>query len=312
MSGYGYERHSVPLQDASVSAFTWGAKKNKAVVIIVHGLAEHAARYDEFARVLNAADVSVAAYDQRGHGLTGTASGRLGFVSRRRTWDTLLSDLNMFSTWVVQRWPQVPVFVLGHSMGSLIVRCHLRDHFSRYAGAILSGTAPDPGIAGRLGKLLAAGQALFLGKKHRSGLLNTLVFGKFAAAFSPARTPFDWLSRDRQSVDAYIADSACGFVSSASLFHALLQGTIRANQVKTRQSLPHTFPLLWISGDQDPVGNFGVGVHKVVQQYRESAAGDSELLLYSEGRHEMLQEINRIRVYSDIRRWLQKHMSSKE
>ncbi|THB65976.1 MAG: alpha/beta fold hydrolase, partial [Spirochaetaceae bacterium] len=200
-------------EDEKLSAYYWPTDNPRGLLVIVHGLAEHAGRYDAFARYMNQRKIAVVAYDQRGHGRTAANGGKHGFVAPRQTTNILLADINRAIAWARQLVPGAPLVLMGHSMGSLLVRVALADPGLNESckAAIFSGTAGHPGIAGRAGVLLAGLISLFRGPSHPSRLIDSMVFGAYAAKFSPVRTGFDWLSRDEAMVDAYIADPWCGF-----------------------------------------------------------------------------------------------------
>lgn len=177
----------------------------RAVVQIAHGMAEHSARYERFAQELNAAGYAVYANDHRGHGRT-AEGGVLGHFADDDGWARVVDDLLQVTRRAQAEVPGRPVVLLGHSMGSLLVRTFAAQHGDLLAGLIVSGTPADPGLLGRVGRQVARAEGRLRGRTHASKLLDTMSFGAFNKQFAPARTDFDWLSRDEAAVDDYVAD----------------------------------------------------------------------------------------------------------
>ena len=193
----------------------------RAVVQVAHGLAEHSSRYARFAQRLTDHGYAVYGSDHRGHGKT---SGTRGSFAAHDGWRTVIDDLHAVTDRAREEQPGLPVFLLGHSMGSFLARGYAAQYGSELAGLVLSGTSGGAGAIGRVGIFLAATQARLRGHTHASGLMNTLSFGQYNKAFKPTRTDFDWLSRDPAEVDKYVNDPDCGFVFSAGGFADLLRG----------------------------------------------------------------------------------------
>lgn len=282
----------------------WPIEQPRAVLLIVHGLAEHVARYDQFAVYLNAGGIAVVGCDHRGHGRSVAASGTVGFVCHGDGWRCMLSDILAMRDWVGEQYPDLPVFILGQSMGSFLVRCHLSEFGHRYNGAILMATGADPGIIGRIGLAAAVVLAKLFGENAPSPLLDGMSFGSFGKRFKPLRTKFDWLSRDPDEVDRYEDDPLCGFVASAGLFRDLVRGDIAANADRTIRAIPSQLPLLFLSGTDDPVGEFSKGFIKVTEHYQACGCSNVTQRLYPAGRHEMLHEINRTQVFAEVANWV--------
>lgn len=277
----------------------------KAVVQISHGLAEHGARYARFAQRLTDHGYAVYAGDHRGHGKT---SGTRGGFAERDGWSIVVSDLLLVTERAKSEQPGLPVFLLGHSMGSFLARSYAAEHGAELAGLVLTGTAGGAGALGRVGVAVAGLQGRLRGRSWASGLMNTLSFGQYNAAFKPARTPFDWLSRDPAEVDAYIDDPDCGFVFSAGGYHDLLSGLASVNTDAVVARFPKSLPVHLASGDADPVGANGKGVTAVADQLRRAGLSDVTLTLWPGARHEILNETNRDEVEQEILDWLDDHL----
>ena len=277
----------------------------KAVVQIAHGLAEHSGRYARFAQRLTDHGYAVYANDHRGHGKT---SGGRGLFAERGGWSRVVDDMAAVTRRAKDEQPGLPVFLLGHSMGSFLSRAYAAEHGSEIAGLVLTGTAGSAGALGRVGVAVASAQARLRGHARPSGLMNTLSFGQYNSAFKPARTDFDWLSRDPVEVDKYINDPDCGFVFSAGGYRDLLSGLAAVNTDHVVARVPKHLPVHLASGDQDPVGGNGKGVTAVTEQLRRAGVEDVTLTLWPGGRHEILNETNRDEVEQEIVDWLDAHL----
>lgn len=281
----------------------------RAVVHIAHGMAEHAARYARLAQALTDAGYAVYAEDHRGHGRTAGSLDRAGFLAARNGWDTVVDDMHRLTGRALEENPGLPVFLLGHSMGSFLARSYAARHGSVLAGLVLSGTAGDPGPLGRVGVGVAAAQARLRGARRPSGLMNTLTFGQYNAAFKPTRTDFDWLSRDDAEVDAYLADPWCGFVFTAGGYRDVLSGLAAVNSDRVVSTVPRTLPVHLVAGDMDPVGGkHAAGPRAVADQLRRLGVQEVTLTIWPGARHEILNETNREEVTADIVDWLDTHL----
>ncbi|AIQ51166.1 alpha/beta fold hydrolase [Paenibacillus sp. FSL R7-0331] len=279
----------------------------RGVVQIAHGMCETAARYARFASALTAAGYAVYANDHRGHGKTAGKvnllgdTGDNGFYWMRR-------DLVQLANIARSRHEGLPVFLLAHSMGSFLGQKLMCEEGSDiYAGYILSGSNGPRNML-RAGESLAALQLRLQGERHRSVLLNGIVFGAYNRSFSPIRTAFDWLSSDPQEVDRYIADPFCGAICTTRFFRDFFRLLRDIHCRETLQSLCKDKPVYLFSGAKDPVGMNGQGVLRLASIYQKQGLTDVEYRLYPEGRHEMLNEVNHEEVTADILDWLVRHL----
>lgn len=296
--------------DATIRGTAWLPDDEvRGVVVIAHGMAEHSARYDQFADSLTRAGYAVYAADHRGHGRT-AQDGTLGHFGAAGGWTRVADDIDLVVSHARERHPDAPIVLFGHSMGSLLARTYAVRHGERLAGLVLSGTPADAGALGRVGHALARAQARVRGPEHPSRLLDKLSFGEFNKAFKPARTDFDWLSRDGAAVDAYIDDAKCGFVCSAGFYADMLRGLRLVNTPSYAAATPSNLPVLIISGDADPAGGNGAGVEAVARLLRQSGVEDVTLVLYPGARHELLNETNRDEVTDDVLTWLNRQVAS--
>ncbi|MFP4976308.1 alpha/beta fold hydrolase [Paenibacillus sp. CN-4] len=283
----------------------------RAIVQISHGMCETAARYSRFAEALTASGYAVYAGDHRGHGRTAGRvdllgdAGKDGFYWMRR-------NLEQIAGAARSRHEGVPCFLFAHSMGSFLAqRLMCEEHHGVYAGFILSGTNGPRGLL-HIGESLASVQLRLRGPLHRSVLLNTIVFGPYNRGFTPLRTTFDWLSSDPEEVDRFIADPFCGAICTTRFFRDFFRLLLSLHTPSTLSGLVKDKPVYLMSGDQDPVGMKGQGVRKLAALYRKLGVQDLELRLYSGGRHEMLNEVNRDEVTVDVLDWLARHAPAAE
>ncbi|THE10919.1 alpha/beta hydrolase [Bacillus timonensis] len=280
----------------------------KGIVQIAHGMAEHIERYDLFAKSLTNEGYIVYGNDHRGHGKTGTNAKLVGFFAEENGFDRVVEDMLQLTEIIKKNHPHTPIFLFGHSMGSFLVRRYIQIHGDKLAGVILSGTGGDPGFIGKVGMGLAKFEMKRKGKKTKSPLMNKLTFGSYNKSFRPNRTEFDWLSRDDQEVDKYIADPLCGGIFTAGFFYDLVSGVAKVNNHNANQHIPKELPMYFMAGDKDPVGNFSKGVLEAAAMYKNVGMNNITVQLYENSRHEILKEINKEEVYKDVINWLNTHI----
>lgn len=275
------------------------ANHPRTVVQIVHGMAEHAGRYDALARELNRAGYAVYANDHRGHGRTASSAAELGFFAEARGWRACLDDINLLRHYIAAEHAHTPVILLGHSMGSFMAQQAAGENRDSFAGLVLSGSYRQPRMLARAGALLARFEALRIGPRGRSGLLQALTLGAYNRRFTPARTPFDWLTRDHDAVDRYAADPACGFRPTVQLWIDLLDALAAGLPLPSRQ-----LPVYIMSGERDPVAATDPGARRLAASFREVGLKSVTHRVYPEARHELFQETNRDEVIRDLIAWI--------
>lgn len=278
-----------------------------AVLHINHGMAEHSKRYDEVAKYFNSLGIKVYAQDHRGHGLTGKED-QLGFFSEKDGWNLLVNDALEFSTLIHEENPKLPLFLMGHSMGSFVSRCLLQRNGAMYKAAIIMGTATNPGLIGKIGKAIASKRIKKYGPRYVDKKLDKLAFGTYNNKFDKNGSTFQWLSRDEEQVEKYEKDVFCGYVCTSSFYADLIDGIFEANNYEKSLQIPKNLPILLISGSNDPVGNFSKGVKKVEGLYKSVGIKDLELKFIEGGRHEILNEVDRTDTYKFLGEWLLKKL----
>jgi alpha-beta hydrolase superfamily lysophospholipase len=295
------------IDDVTIFYYKWPANKNtplKGVIQISHGVGEHAGRYQPIAKILQREGYEVYANDHRIHGKSAKNDAFLGFYDGDDYFSDALNDMRHLTDIIKKEHPNKKIILFGHSMGSLLSREYATKYGGDLEALILSGTANFMKGLGSFGLL----SAQFLGKlngKHRSNeFLKNLFFTQFNKKFKPNRTKVDWISSDENQVDLFEADPLRIEDFSLSIFLDLLKGSKKVNQVSTFKNTPKELPLFIFSGDKDPVGEMGKGVKKVKNKYQKAGINDITLKLYKDGRHEMLNEVNKNEVEQDVINWL--------
>ena len=283
----------------------------RGVVQLVHGVAEYIARYDHVARFLNDHGYIVCGEDHLGHGGSATQD-EYGYFARYDGWTLVTADVRTLRQIQGKKYPGLPYFMLGHSMGSFLTRTYLCRYPGELTGAILSGTGQESALTILGGKWLAELICRTRGDRCVSDLLDKLSLGSYNTKFKPNRTPVDWLSRDEAAVDAYVKDPRCGFKATAGMFRDMMGGLQFISKPKNLAQMDKTTPIYLFSGGEDPVGSFGKGVKKVYGYFDAQGVKDLRMKLYPGGRHEMFNEINREEVMADLLQWLDGHLTKAE
>jgi alpha-beta hydrolase superfamily lysophospholipase len=277
-------------------------RKPAAIVQILHGLGEHPARYARFASACSNRDYAVIAHNHRGHG-DNCPVDSLGHFADSDGWDRVVSDVLVVNREIRRRFAQVPLVLLGHSMGSYVAQDFLAQHPQCADALILSGSALPLRRQLLPGYLLSRIIAWRRGRRARSSLLNSLGFGAFNKPFAPNRTAFDWLSRDHAEVDRYLADPLCGADSSNGLWADLTGALLKIRKRSSMQRIPPGLPLLITGGEKDPVGGIK-GMNRLADAYRRTGHGEVTVKIYADGRHEMFNETNREEFTADLLDWI--------
>lgn len=293
--------HRIPIRH-------WPLPSPRAVVHIVHGMAEHSGCYADVAPAFNALGYAVVAHDHRCHGLA-TSANALGSIGHNQHWAGVCADMAVVNAEIRRRYPDPPIAVLGHSMGSFVAQHFAQQHPDRVNLLLLEGSSYQAPWFTRLAGLLGSFEAWRQGNLGRSALIHALSFGGFNRAFKPARTDFDWLSRDTAFVDRYLADPLCGFRLCNGYWRDFVKGLNALYQPKAMRRIRDDMSIYLFAGDRDPVGHNGRGVERLARCYRETVGcRDVTLRLYPDARHDILHEINRDEVIADLLGWLGRHV----
>jgi alpha-beta hydrolase superfamily lysophospholipase len=272
----------------------------RAIVQIAHGLAEHSARYARLAATLNEAGYGVYANDHRGHGPSAETAD-LGHFADEDGWTKAVGDLWTFNRLIASDEPGVPIVFLGHSLGSFLGRQFVADHSDALAGAVFSGSNGKPPAIATVGRIFARIERLRFGRRGKSKLLFDMWFGDYNKQFKPARTAFDWLSRDESEVDAYVADPLCGFPFTTQLAIDVLDALPHLSSPASLAPIRKDLPIYVFSGERDPVGS---NIQGLIADLKAAGFARLTTRVYPGARHETLNEINREEVVRDLIGWL--------
>lgn len=278
----------------------------RAVVQISHGMCEHLGRYEAFARYLNDRGIFVCGNDHLGHGLTSGTAGMDGYFADRDGRFYVLHDLKQMNRLARARYGDIPVILLGHSMGSFFARWFACEYPDGVDGLILSGTG-GPSAMIRLGVWLSALLVRLYGPRHVSSFLQHAGMGSYVRRIENPVTEYDWISRDEQVVRTYAQDPKCTFPFTAGAYHELLTVHAAVNRRSWARQIRRDLPIYLFSGDQDPVGDYGRGVETVFARLCQAGIEDVTCRIYPGGRHEMLNEINREQVFEEVADWCVGH-----
>ncbi len=279
----------------------------RAIVQIVHGIAEHVERYDDVASYLNSRGILVVAEDHMGHGKSICPQSPKGCFAGG--WQNVAGDTYRLAKDTMAEFPGVPFVLWGHSMGSFLARTVIAAHpDSGFAGAIICGTAWMPGAVVTAGKTMCGLLARIIGEQTASPKLHSLIFGGYNKKIENPRTPSDWLSRDEKVVDAYEADPLCGFVPSCGLLREMMAGILYIQKESSLKAMDKKLPCFFIAGSEDPVGDYGDGVRRTAEEFKNHGMEQMELKLYPDCRHEIHNELNKQEVYEDIACWVLKQI----
>lgn len=270
----------------------------RGVVQISHGMCDYFKRYDEFARFLTEHGFIVCGNDHLGHGNSVSNDDELGYFSEKNGWQHVVEDLFSLTKIMKRSYGDLPYFMLGHSMGSFMARAYSTKHGKALDGLVLCGTSGGVKGLTALMPIIDAMKKLH-GDKYRSPLLKKLAFGAYNLRIKDSHSDYDWISRDTDIVDLYNNDKKCTFNFTVNGYDNLTRVLWYVSQEKWFENFRRDLPVLLVAGDGDPVGSYGRGVKSVYDRLRRYSC-DVEIKLYSQARHELLNETNRNEVYNDI------------
>lgn len=280
----------------------------RAVLQLIHGMNEFINRYDEYASFMADQGFYVVGNDHVGHGESVVSDELRGFFREKNGNKVLLEDLETLRKMAAEKYPDVPYFILGHSMGSFLARQFVALHGSELAGAVIMGTGTTPLPVLKSGMALCTLIGAVKGKTYRSSLVNNIATGSYLKRFEPARTPADWLSKNEPNIDAYISNPWCRVTFTVAAYKDMFYSIQDCQSKKTIAKIPKDLPLLVTSGEEDPVGDYSKGVKLAYQSYVDAGIKDVTLKIYPGDRHEILNELDRDVVYADILKWFEDRM----
>lgn len=270
----------------------------KGIFHIVHGMCEYIGRYDHIFSAVAERGYVCCGYDNLGHGKTAKDENELGFIAHRNGWKYLVNDVKAFEDAAKKLYPEKPIYLMGHSMGSFISRIFAENYGGNIEKFIICGTG-GPNPAAPFGLVITDIISLIFGKKHRSKLINKLAFGAYNKRFEGG-SDFSWVTSDKDTVSKYEADKFCNFKFTASAMHDLVKLNYLANRGAWFKNMKKDLPVMLISGSEDPVGSYGKGVIKVYNRLKKAGCKDVTLKLYDNCRHEIHNDVCRDDVIKDI------------
>ncbi|MBR4831983.1 MAG: lysophospholipase [Butyrivibrio sp.] len=283
-----------------------------AILQIIHGMQEYIDRYDEFARFMAEKGILVMGNDHLGHGGSVTSGkGTYGYFCKKDPATVLVRDAHRLKKMTQEDYPGVPVFILGHSFGSFVAREYITRYGTGIKGAIIQGTAFAS--SGTLGftKFLVAILSAIMGEKYRSSLINNMAFKGYLKNIPGAKSKFDWLSHNEESVKKYEQDPACNFVFTLNGFKTMAELLTRIQDPDKMEDIPKNLPILITGGKEDPVSGYGEALERLCGIYKtQLQIKDVELKVYDGLRHELQQEIGRETVFEDQYSWIRRVLNS--
>jgi len=280
----------------------------KCILQIAHGMLEYIDRYDEFANAIAGLGIVVSGNDHLGHGDSLINEENRGFFSENDGNKAVIEDMNKLNIILKQEYPDVPCFMLGHSMGSFLVRQYITIYNNGINGAIIVGTGYQPYALIKLGSIITKLISIFKGWRYRSKFVNNLAFGNNNKNFEPSRTSMDWLSKDEKIVDEYINDKKISFIFTLNSYYNMFKGMLSLYDNNNLKKMPRELSIIILSGEQDPVGSFGKDIVKLNEMYLKIGMTDVSYKLYNDDRHEIINELDRKIVYKDIGDWILNHI----
>ena len=288
--------------------------KPKGIVQLIHGMVEYIDRYDDFARYLTEQGYVVVGHDHLGHGESVSDPEKFGFFAEGDPSRILLQDIHRLRIFMKTQYPNLPYFMLGHSMGSYLLRRYLSTQGEGLTGVILTGTGQEADAACTAGLVMIRSMAKIHGWDYRDEKLKSLLYNSNYKKFDTTGEDPEksWLTKRTDIVEAYYQNPLCTFSFTLNGYEALLSTVLFCNQRRNIQAIPKELPILIASGEDDPVGALGKSVKKVYDMYVKAGIVDVECKLYPEDRHEILNETDNAIVYADIADWIDKHMPEAE
>ena len=280
----------------------------RGVLQIAHGMVEFIDRYDRFATFMASQGFYVVGNDHLGHGKSVTDESQLGYFAKGDGNACVIGDMQQLREDTRKKYPDVPYFLLGHSMGSFLARQFIEMFGKDLSGAIIMGTGYQPAATLDMGIRLTSVLQKIKGDHYRSALVNGMALGSYNKSFEPARTKNDWLTKDEAIVDAYEANPLNQFMFTVNGYHNLFRGMRYAQRQENLDKIPKDLPILVVSGQNDPVGEFGKGPETVAESYRKTGIQDVTLKLFPDDRHEILNELDKATVDQYLLQWIEARM----
>ncbi len=286
-----------------VRSFLPSSQKPKGVLQIFHGMAEHGGRYAEFASFLANNGFATYIADHPGHGLTAPSKKNLGVLEGKKGWNLMLKNQLKLLTHIRSKHTNTHVFLMGHSMGSILARHFTSIYPLYFKGLILSGPTETPKFQLKLGQALSSVLSSLFPDHQKIKWFNKHFYNNFNRHFKSPQTMFEWISSKREEVDEYVSDPLCGFDCSVGFYRNLFWGIKEMQKNNRNLTFRKSLPILIFAGDQDPVGHFGKDAVQIHASYYKQSFHKLSIKVFN-GRHEMLREENKQEVFEYILKWL--------
>lgn len=286
-----------------IHAIKWDIENPRAVLQVAHGVTEYIDRYDEFAKYLNEKGIVVVGNDHLGHGKSISEEKGPMYFGKEGSWDFAVEDLYSLYTKTKIEYPNIPYFILGFSLGSFLVRTLLIKHSEVSDGAILVGTGQTSWLNIKLGLMMANKEAKEHGDNAFTEKIDDLTFGTYNKKFKPNKTKLDWLCSNEDALDLYMKDPSRGESFSAGLFRELLSGMMYDRDIDNIKKMNRDLPILFLSGSDDPVGDYGKGVDKAYKDFKKAGIKNLSIKMYPGLRHDILNEKSKNEIYEDVSSW---------
>ena len=305
---YNFNEYRYPSSDGKNTIYseiyTPKSSSPRAVVQLAHGMIDYTGRYTALASFLAAHGIILAGNHHLGHGKSAASEDDLGYFADKNGYKYVLDDIYAFNKHLHKSYPDLPIFLLGHSMGSFISRLYVAKHPSTVSGLIIHGTGGPNSLVG-VGKTLAKLIKSFYGPRHRSNMINNMAFGSYNKKYPKAEGHNAWLTRDLSKVATRDTDPFTSYKFTVSGYIDLFTFLAESNSKKWFKDYPKSMPTIIMSGDMDPVGNYGKGPRYVYKQLMINGAENVSCKIYEGARHELFNETNSDEVFVDILKWIE-------
>ena len=277
----------------------------KGVLQICHGMVEYINRYHDFAEYMCERGYYVTGHDHLGHGKSIRNEEDYGYFEEKKGNQFVIGDIQKLREMTIEKYPDVPYYMLGHSMGSFLLRQYLTMYGKGLSGAIIMGTGYQRSAVLNMGQLVCRVIAAFKGWRYRSRFVDKLSFGSYNKRFEPGETSKDWITSDKDHRQKYVNDPLCSFMFTLGGYYQMFEGMKVLTRKESMERIPKDLPVLFVAGADDPVGAFGKGVEKVYKKYKTAGMQQVSMHLYEGDRHEILNETDREQVYEDLYQWIE-------
>ena len=277
----------------------------KGVLQICHGMVEYINRYHDFAEYMCERGYYVTGHDHLGHGQSIRNEEDYGYFEEKKGNQFVIGDIQKLREMTIEKYPDVPYYMLGHSMGSFLLRQYLTMYGKGLSGAIIMGTGYQRSAVLNMGQLVCRVIAAFKGWRYRSRFVDKLSFGSYNKRFEPGETSKDWITSDKDHRQKYVNDPLCSFMFTLGGYYQMFEGMKVLTRRESMERIPKDLPVLFVAGADDPVGAFGKGVEKVYKKYKTAGMQQVSMHLYEGDRHEILNETDREQVYEDLYQWIE-------